>query len=92
MKNLLIGLIFSLLIVTMTACGQIGAKNYGGEYTINLPKGEKLVNVTWKDADIWYLTRPMTDKDVAETYKFQEDSTFNVMEGTVTIVESKNQD
>ena len=47
-------------------------KNWGGEGTINLPKGRKLVNVTWKNTEVWYLTRPMSSSDVAETYQFQE--------------------
>ena len=47
------------------------------------------MNITWKDSDLWYLTKPMTDDDVAETYTFQEDSKMGVLEGTVTVVEHK---
>jgi hypothetical protein len=64
-------------------------KNWGGEGTINLPKGRKLVTVTWKGEQIWYLTRSMNSSDVAETYKFQEESSWGVMEGTYNIVETK---
>jgi hypothetical protein len=64
-------------------------KNWGGEGTINLPKGRKLVNVTWKETQVWYLTRPMDSNDVAETYLFQEESSWGVMEGTYNIVETK---
>ena len=64
-------------------------KNWGGEGTINLPKGRKLVNVTWKNTQVWYLTRPMTSTDVAETYQFHEESSWGVMEGTYSIVETK---
>jgi hypothetical protein len=64
-------------------------KNWGGEGTINLPKGRKLVNVTWKNTEVWYLTRPMSSSDVAETYQFQEESSWGVMEGTYNIVETK---
>jgi hypothetical protein len=64
-------------------------KNWGGEGTINLPKGRKLVNVTWKNTQVWYLTRPMSSSDVAETYQFQEESSWGVMEGTYNIVETK---
>lgn len=78
-----------LLSLSLFGCSQIGAKNFGGDYTIELPKGERLVNVTWKDSDLWYLTEPMTDDYEPKTYKLQEDSTFGIMEGTVTLVESK---
>lgn len=64
-------------------------KNWGGEGTINLPKGRKLVNVTWKNTQVWYLTRPMTSTDVAETYQFHEESSWGVIEGTYNIVETK---
>ena len=64
-------------------------KNWGGEGTINLPKGRKLVDVTWKGDQVWYLTRPMTSSDVAETYQFSEESSYGVMEGTYNIIETK---
>lgn len=45
--------------------------------------------ITWKDDSLWYLTRPMTDDDIAETHTFQQSSEFGVFEGTITVVESK---
>lgn len=89
-KKILSILVLGVVAVTsLVGCGQYGAKEFGGSYTVNLPKGQKLSEVTWKESDLWYLTKPMTEKDVAETYQFKEDSTFGVMEGTVTIIESK---
>lgn len=89
-KKILSILVLGIVTITsLVGCGQIGAKSFGGDYTLNLPKGQKLSEITWKDSNLWYLTKPMTDKDVAETYTFKEDSTFGVMQGTVTIVESK---
>jgi hypothetical protein len=64
-------------------------KSFGGEGTINLPKGRKLVNVTWKETQIWYLTRPMSSTDVAETYQFHEESSWGMIEGTYNIIETK---
>ncbi len=64
-------------------------KNWGGEATLHLPKGQKLLNVTWKGSQLWYLTRPMTDKDVPETYYFHEESSWGMVEGTYVMVESK---
>ena len=50
------------------------AKNYGGTMTIDLPKGQKLVNATWKgESDLWYLTKPMLPTDSAETYTFHQE-------------------
>ena len=64
-------------------------REYGGETTISLPHNTKLTDVEWEGEDLWYMTRPMREDEVAETYTFQEDSSFGVMEGCVKIVESK---
>jgi len=65
------------------------AKKFGGTAEIKLPKGEKLVTATWKDSDLWYLTRPMLQCDSAVTYTFKEKSSFGIMEGTYIIHEVK---
>jgi hypothetical protein len=64
------------------------AKNFGGSYTVNLPSGQKLVNASWKNDDLWYLVRPMRDGETPETLTLVEDSSFGVLSGTVTFVES----
>jgi uncharacterized lipoprotein YehR (DUF1307 family) len=92
-KAFILTLLASLLIVVMLAISGCtdnqSTKFYGGKMTINLPKGQKLINTTWKDTELWYLTRTMTDKEQAENYSFKEKSTFGMMEGEVTFVESK---
>ena len=80
---LTIGIIFSF-----TGCTrQIMAREFGGSYTIDLPKGEKLIEITWKDDDLFYLTRPMREDESPETYTFQQDSAYGIFEGSVTVVE-----
>ena len=68
-------------------------KHLGGDYTIDLPKGEKLepYTVQWQpnDSNIWYLTSPMEENDTPKTYKFHESSNFGVLQGTITIQEHK---
>ncbi len=87
MKKILIIVVLSLMVVSCTENGRV--KNWGGTATLNLPKGQKLVNVTWKEAQLWYLCRPMTANDSAETYHFQEESSWGVIEGTYIIKEEK---
>lgn len=77
-----------MAVMVLTGC-QTVTKNYGGEMTVRLEPNRKLEEVTWKDNSLWYLTRPMTDEDVAETHTFQQQTDLGVFEGTVTIVESK---
>ena len=89
-KTILAGLAAFALIFGLGGC-QSAAKNFGGDYTLKLPKNEKLVIITWKGDSLWYLTKPMTEDDVAETYKFQESADIGIMEGTVTVVETKEE-
>lgn len=93
-KTITTSLIYGMMILGLLICGMmiqssIWAKSFSGSYTINLPKGQKLVNTTWKDSDLWYITKPMIGTDEAETYTFQKDSTFSIVKGTITIVECK---
>ena len=56
-------------------------KNYGGKETINLKENEKLLNVTWKEDNMWILTED-TIKDLKY---FREISSYGIMEGEITI-------
>ena len=79
-------------VIGIGACtSQQMAKSYGGSTTIELPINQKLEEITWKDDSLWYLTRPMTEDDIAETHTFQQSSSYGIFEGTVTIIESKDE-
>lgn len=65
------------------------AKTFGGNAKIELPAGQKLINATWKDDNLWYLSRPMREGETPETYTFQEESSFGILQGTYTITERK---
>lgn len=90
MKKKILGLLVAGVLATsiLTGCQSV-TKSFGGSMTLNLEPNQKLEEITWKDDSLWYLTRPMTDDDIAETHTFQQQSEFGVFEGTVTIVESK---
>lgn len=91
MKTLFLFLtLLILLLLPVTSCTQKErVRHFGGNAKIELPKGQKLINTTWKENDLWLLTKPMTSKDSAETYVFFEDSSWGVWEGSYTIVEIK---
>ena len=79
-----------IMAMTVSSCTEnMRAKQWGGNASLELPANQKLVVVTWKDNDLWYLTKPMTATDVAETYTFQEESSWGLLEGTYTIKEVK---
>lgn len=87
MRKVFLAIMMGVMVTSCTENSRV--KTWGGEGTIKLPKGRKLVNVTWKETQVWYLTRPMNSNDVAETYQFQEESSWGVIEGTYNIVETK---
>lgn len=83
-------LILSLLL---SACnGQYMAKNWGTTYTIDLEPGYRLVEITWKDEDnLWYLVRPFEEGEEPTEYLFKEESAYDIIEGTVKIIEHKKE-
>jgi hypothetical protein len=93
MKKYINGIIFLVIVLASviwmtTSCTKNArVKRFGGTATIELPANQKLVNCTWKDSNLWYLTRPMTKKDSVETYTFQEKSNHGIIEGTYIIKE-----
>ena len=83
-------LIVFILILIFRSCSNQGmTKNWGGEMDMYLDPNRKLVEVTWKDDSIWYLTKPMTDDDIAEEYEFAESDAIGLLEGTLRIHETK---
>ena len=65
------------------------ARKFGGSTTIELPAGEKLIEATWKDDNLWYLTEPMESGYVPKTKIFREDSSWGMLKGEVKFVEKR---
>lgn len=77
------------IIIFSSCTEQIRTRQLGGEMTVNLPPGQELMMVTWKDAELFYLTRPMSDDYVPVKKTFQESSSWGIMESTVYFIESR---
>ena len=80
------------LILLFSCTENQRARNFGGEEHITLSPNEKLINMTWKQDDLWILTSEADSNFVPTTYKFQEKSSYGVMEGTITVQEAKTDD
>lgn len=79
-----------LAVFALTACTQNErAKSFGGSVSVPLPAGQKLITATWKDHELWYLTRPMRAGEFPETHTMIEDSSWGIIEGKVIFSESK---
>ena len=87
MKKVFVLMLISLLLVGCTANER--AKYYGGTMKIELEAGQKLVDVTWKESSLWYMTREMREGEFPETYTFKEESSFGIVEGKVIFIERK---
>ena len=89
-KKLLIVALVAGLLPTLFSCTENQrARTFGGNMTVVLPAGEKLVMATWKDNDLFYLTEPMDSDYVPKTKLFKEDSSYGVLETTVKFVETR---
>ena len=79
-------ILFLFAITALASCTQNQrAKNFGGTATYNLPTGERFVNATWKENNLWIVTKRDTAKPI--TYTMTEQSNFGVMQGKVVIIE-----
>jgi hypothetical protein len=64
-------------------------RNFGGTSNETLPAGQKLLVATWKQDDLWMLTRPMQVNEKPEVYEFRESSSFGLLQGKVVISETR---
>ena len=90
-KTLFVSLLLMVMVMLFTtSCTENRrARTYGGEMTIDLAPNTKLVNVTWKESDLWILTTEMESEYTPKKYKFEEKSKFGVWEGTIYFIEHR---
>jgi len=90
MKKLLQMILGASLVLSLVGCtANERARSFGGTETMRLERGIKLENVTWKESEIWILTRPMRSDERAETHEFIEKSRHGLVEGKVIIIETR---
>jgi len=83
MKKLFNFLLLSLMVVaffTLNSC-QTCTRQFGGTTEIKLEQYQEFINVTWKDNNIWVLTK----NTQTNNYDFFEYSNFGVLQGKVII-------
>lgn len=94
MKKFIVGILIIVCVILFSifiggCTDNFMTKKYGGSMTINIQPDEKLVNMTWKDSQLWILTEKRPVKDtIKKVYFLNEKSNFGVMEGKITIVEN----
>ena len=86
MKNKLI--VIAILAAATASCTQNSrAKSFGGTAKVELPAGTKLVTATWKESQVWYLTRPARPGETPEVLTLHESSSFGVVQGKIVFTE-----
>ena len=79
MKKLMIILV---AMVIMSSCTEnVRARHFGGTEELALKPNEKVLNVTWKDNEMWVCTQDT----ITRVVYFREKSSWGVVEGTVII-------
>lgn len=87
-----LGLLLALILSSALLVGcteNIRARAFGGTATVNLPAGKKVVTASFKQNDLWILTRAAQSGEKAETFELIESSNFGLLEGKVIIVEKQ---
>ena len=75
-------MILGVMVVVMSSCTEnVRARHWGGTETLTLKPNEKVLNVTWKDNEMWVCTQDT----ITRVVYFREKSSWGVMEGTVII-------
>jgi len=87
MKKLMIIAVLSMFVLSCTQNSR--AKQFGGTAKLEVPCGERVTNITWKDDQLWYSTVPMEVGYEPKVHTFREESSFGVMEGKYILTETK---
>jgi hypothetical protein len=77
MKKLL--LVFIVLFSLLSCTENQRARNFGGTETVDLPKNRILLTATWKQDDLWILSKDTLTNQVF----FNEKSNWGVLNGTI---------
>lgn len=81
-------ILVSILAFALTGCDQVLVRSGFSNMTINLPCGHKYVNASWKEAEIWYATRPANPGETFVTVTYKQQTPVNILSGSVMFVES----
>ncbi len=91
-KLLFLFLVIAATLSSISCTEQERARHYGGNTEIQVNPGYKLLEVTWKGDDLWMFMEEMDSDYVPKTKIFKEESSFGIIEGSITFKESRKND
>jgi hypothetical protein len=71
--------IFFLPILFVSCTDNARSRSWGGKETVILHENEVLVNATWKETNLWLLTKDTTTGEMF----FREKSSYGILEGEI---------
>ena len=78
----LISAVLVICLVFLAACTQKQrTRKFGGREEIKLKPNEKLINITWKENNLWVLT----EDTLTHIKYFRESSSWGVWEGEIIV-------
>lgn len=78
----IIMMVTGIVLLVVTSCtDNERARRFGGTEQVELKPNEVVLNVTWKENEMWICTKDTT----TNTVYFREKSSWGVMEGTVIL-------
>lgn len=87
-----IAFVIAFMSIFLNGCSENElANNFGGDISYELKCNQQLVNVTWKNHDLWILTKKADADFTPQSYTFSQKSQYGFFGGNVTITESSCQ-
>lgn len=81
-NTILVATTFLALLFIFSSCTENQrARKFGGKEEIQLKPNEVLINVTWKESNMWVLT----EDTLTHVKYFRENSNWGVLEGEIAI-------
>ena len=71
--------ILFLPILFVSCTDNARSRSWGGKETVTLRENEVLVNATWKETNLWLLTKDTTTNEMF----FREKSSYGLLEGEI---------
>lgn len=79
-------IMLSIIITSFTSCTDNQRIKYiGGKMEVSVPANEEFINATWKEDDLWIITRSKTKPN--KYYMHEYSGFYVVCNGTVIISE-----
>lgn len=79
-------IVLTICLLTLSCTDNQRAKTWGGKGVIQLKPNERLINLTWKNADLWLFV----EDTVTHKMYLREDSSWGILNGSMEVIQPSN--